>query len=252
MGNLTFRLEGIVKSKDDMEDFEGPLALILLLLSKNKIEIRDIQISLILDQYIEYLKEMESMDLEIASEFVVMASHLVYIKTKTLLSGDEEVSELEMLISSLEELKSRESFIKIKEAADKLHVLEARGINYISKPPEYLRPNNEYKYSHEKQELADVLMDIFRKNEGIPTNTAAFVIPSKITYPVGDKSREIIERLKNAGSIGLWEMFMESRSRSELVATFVAVLELCGKGAAYIVETGDSITLSLGDAYGNT
>ena len=108
MNNLTFKLEGVVKSKNEMEDFEGPLNLILLLLSKNKIEIRDIQISLILDQYIAYLEEMKSMDLEIASEFVAMASHLVYIKTKTLLAeDDQEVSELDELISSLESLKNK-------------------------------------------------------------------------------------------------------------------------------------------------
>ena len=84
-----------------MEDFEGPLNLILMLLSKNKIEIRDIKISDILDQYLDYLAQMESMDLEIASEFIQMASHLLYIKTKTLLSTEDEVSELEMLIASL-------------------------------------------------------------------------------------------------------------------------------------------------------
>ena len=75
MENPTFHLEGIVKDKNELQDFSGPLSLILMLLSKNKIEIRDIKISEILDQYLEYLAEMERMDLEIASEFVQMASH---------------------------------------------------------------------------------------------------------------------------------------------------------------------------------
>ena len=78
----TYHLEGIIKSKEEMEDFEGPLTLILMLLSKNKIEIRDIQISEILEQYLAYLDEMKAMDLEIASEFVQMASHLLYIKNE--------------------------------------------------------------------------------------------------------------------------------------------------------------------------
>ena len=77
MENPTFYLEGIVKDKNELQDFNGPLSLILMLLSKNKIEIRDIKISEILDQYLEYLAEMERMDLEIASEFVQMASHLL-------------------------------------------------------------------------------------------------------------------------------------------------------------------------------
>ena len=77
-----YHLGNIVKSRGETENFEGPLSLILFLLSKNKIEIRDISISLILDQYLEQLQQMERMDLEIASEFVEMASHLLYIKSR--------------------------------------------------------------------------------------------------------------------------------------------------------------------------
>lgn len=85
-GDPTYFLEGIIHDKSEMADFEGPLSLILLLLSKNKIEIRDIKISDILDQYLEYLNAMEKLDLEIASEFVQMASYLLYIKTRMLLT----------------------------------------------------------------------------------------------------------------------------------------------------------------------
>ena len=98
MENPSFFLEGVVHEKNTLQDFEGPLSLILMLLQKNKIEIRDVNISQILDQYLDYLERMQEMDLEIASEFVQMASHLLYIKTKTLLASDEEeVSELELL-----------------------------------------------------------------------------------------------------------------------------------------------------------
>ena len=97
MDNPTFHLESIVKDKNELQDFDGPLSLILMLLSKNKIEIRDIKIAEILDQYLEYLERMERMDLEITSEFVQMASHLLYIKTKTLLAGEEELSDPSLL-----------------------------------------------------------------------------------------------------------------------------------------------------------
>ena len=100
MENPSFRLEGIVREKDSMQDFEGPLSLILMLLQKNKIEIRDLSVSDILDQYLEYLDRMQSLDLEIASEFVQMAAHLLYLKTRTLLTTEEEVSELELLMQS--------------------------------------------------------------------------------------------------------------------------------------------------------
>ena len=73
-----------------MEDFVGPLDLILHLLSKNKMEIKDIQISLILDQYLAWMAARKEMDLEVASEFVTMAAHLMYIKTRMLLSLEDE------------------------------------------------------------------------------------------------------------------------------------------------------------------
>ena len=77
MDNPNFHLESIVREKDELQDFSGPLSLILMLLSKNKIEIRDLKIADILEQYLDYLARMQSMDLEIASEFVQMASHLL-------------------------------------------------------------------------------------------------------------------------------------------------------------------------------
>ena len=88
---------------EGIEDFAGHLDLILYLLAKNKIEIADIPISLILDQYLEYLERRQRMDLEVASEFITMAAQLMFIKTRMLLSiEDEEAqSEMDLLINSL-------------------------------------------------------------------------------------------------------------------------------------------------------
>ena len=83
MSAPTFRLAGVVRAaREEKEDFEGPLDIILHLISKNKIEIRDIKIAELLEQYLDYLARMQRMDLEIASEFIAMASHLVYIKSR--------------------------------------------------------------------------------------------------------------------------------------------------------------------------
>ena len=118
----TYFLEGVIHDKSEMADFEGPLSLILLLLSKNKIEIRDIKISEILDQYLEYLNAMEKLDLEIASEFVQMASYLLYIKTRMLLTiEDEEAqSEMDALIQSLQERQRGVCYQKIRRLTEKL------------------------------------------------------------------------------------------------------------------------------------
>ena len=118
MQNPVFKLEKVVRSKseEEMQDFEGPLDLILYLLGKNKMEIQDISISLICDQYMAWLARRQEMDLEVASEFVTMASQLVYIKTRMLLSiEDEEAqSEMDALIASLEERKRNENYAKVK------------------------------------------------------------------------------------------------------------------------------------------
>ena len=121
MENPVFKLEKVVRSRseEEMQDFEGPLDLILFLLSKNKMEIQDISISLICDQYIAWLEQRQKMDLEVASEFVTMASHLVYIKTRMLLSiEDEEAqSEMDALIQSLEERRRSEKYVCVKMLA---------------------------------------------------------------------------------------------------------------------------------------
>ena len=124
MDNPIFKLEKVVQTRaaESMEDFEGPLDLILFLLSKNKIEIQDIPIALILDQYLEYLEKRQQMDLEVASEFVTMASHLMYIKTRMLLSiEDEEAqSEMDALIQSLQDRQRGECYQKIRKLTEKL------------------------------------------------------------------------------------------------------------------------------------
>ena len=120
MENPVYKLEKVVRSRsEEMQDFEGPLDLILYLLGKNKMEIQDISISLICDQYMAWLARRQEMDLEVASEFVTMASQLVYIKTRMLLSiEDEEAqSEMDALIASLEERKRNENYAKVKSMA---------------------------------------------------------------------------------------------------------------------------------------
>ena len=132
MENPSFRLEGIVREKDSMQDFEGPLSLILMLLQKNKIEIRDLSVSDILDQYLEYLDRMQSLDLEIASEFVQMAAHLLYLKTRTLLTTEEEVSELELLMQSLEQLQARDRFTAMTVVLPQLKAASEKGFLYMT------------------------------------------------------------------------------------------------------------------------
>ena len=115
-----YRLEGIVRTRtEEMEDFDGPLDVIFLLLSKNKIEIQDVSITAILEQYLTYLEEMKRLDMEIASEFITMASHLMLIKTKMLLSAAEQAeaeSELDVIRQSLIERQRKDAIEQIRTA----------------------------------------------------------------------------------------------------------------------------------------
>ena len=236
MDNPNFFLEGIVREKDEMQNFEGPLSLILQLLSKNKIEIRDISISDILDQYLEYLDQMQSMDLEIASEFVQMAAHLLYIKTRTLLAGDEEVSELEVLMSSLEQLKARDVFASVQQVIPELKKASEIGLLYYAKQPEPLRQEKrEYEYRHEPVDLLAALHRVFSRGVKMPEeeDTISRAIPRRIVYSIRDKSRQILNVLRG-GESTLRTLYEQCRSRSEVVATFVSILELCSMGSIHI------------------
>ena len=246
----TYHLEGVIRSKEEMEDFEGPLNLILMLMSKNKIEIRDISISEILEQYLAYLANMEAMDLEIASEFVQMAAHLLYIKTKMLLSSQEDVSELELLLTSLEQLKARDAYSGVKEITPLLDQASRRGFMLHTRPPEPLPGVGEYSYSHESHELLRALANVFMRSRlGPETEEDAApqrrrIVPRRIVYNVRDKSREILERFRNAGRLRLDRLYADSRSRSELVAVFISVLELCSMGEIALSLEGEEIVLS--------
>lgn len=239
MENPTFKMEGVIKSRDEMSDFEGPLTVLLYLLSKNKVEIQDIRISEILDQYLRYLDNIKSMDLDIASEFVQMASHLVYIKTKTLLSEEEEIPELEMLKMSMEELKNRDIYKQIKGIGDTLREMSLIGYGYIDKPQEYIAGKSQYRYSHHVSDLLIALNSVLEMDAAIDLQDGKeFIIPPRIVYSVSEKADEILEKLRISGDIGISSLFAQSRTRSEIVATIVAILELCKMGSI-ICSDGD-------------
>ena len=140
MNEPSYHLEGIVRTRsEEMEDFNGPLDVILLLLSKNKIAIEDVSIAAILEQYLAYLDEMKRLDMEIASEFITMASHLMVIKTKMLLSASEQAeaeSEMELLRQSLVERQRKEALEQIRQAVQFLEARNEVGRGMFTKEPE--------------------------------------------------------------------------------------------------------------------
>ena len=242
MAEPQYRLEGIVHTRNDgLEDFEGPLDVIFLLLSKNKIEIQDVSITAILEQYLAYLDEMKRLDMEIASEFISMASHLMLIKTKMLLSAAEQAeaeSELDLLRQSLIERQRKDAIEQIHLAVSVLEPRNEIGRCLFVKDPEPIRKDREYQYEHSAQDLIRAMEQIAeRNNKQLPPPTNNFRgIVGKEPYPVGRKATEILRRLVLRGVERLKNLFKGNKSRSEIVATFLAVLEMCKTGSVRLED----------------
>ena len=233
MAEPRYRLEGIVRTRsEEMEDFEGPLDVIFLLLSKNKIEIQDVSITAILEQYLAYLDEMKRLDMEIASEFISMASHLMLIKTKMLLSAAEQQEaeeELDVLRQSLIERQRKEAMEGIRQAITILEPRNEIGRCMFVKEPEPLRKDKTYRYKHDPIDLLKALDTIAERSaRQLPPPTVNFLgIVGKEPYPVTRKAGEVMRQLLLRGMERLKNLFRGNRSRSEIVATFLAILELC-------------------------
>ena len=218
MDGPIYHLERVVKVKtEDLEDFVGPLDLILHLLNKNKMEIKDIQISLILDQYLQWMSQRKELDLEVASEFVTMASHLVYIKTRMLLSihDEEALSEMEQLIATLEAHQRNENYLKIREVVPQLDRRYSVGRDCLTKAPEAVRPDRTYRYVHPKEDLQRAMQAVLsRTDHKLPPPMSAFQgIVGREPYPVAEKAAELIQRLLHLGVARFRALFRGSRSQ---------------------------------------
>ncbi len=244
MDDLTFRLPGLKSAKGELTDFEGPLSLILQLLSRNRVEIQDIRIGDILDQYLEWLAGMERMDLEVTGEFITMASYLLYIKARTLLEGTRDVEELDELISSLEAQQRKETLERMKQAAFWLSGRSGLGDGLFLRAPEPISGPPEYTYAHRARELIRALREIMSRERAEGEAPRTVPMPAPLTYSIRDKSDEILLRLRDRGKFPLQELFSASRSRSELTAAFLAVLELYRAEQIGLADTENGIELT--------
>lgn len=237
-----YHLEGIVHTRNEaLEDFEGPLDVIFLLLSKNKIEIQDVSITAILEQYLAYLDEMKRLDMEIASEFIIMASHLMLIKTKMLLStaeAEEAQNELDILRQSLLERQRADAMDQIRMAIAILEPMNDIGRHIFTKEPEPLRKDTTYRYRHVPEDLLRVLDEMAERNQRrLPPPTVNFRgIVGKEPYPVSKKAFDVVRTLVLRGIERLKNLFRGNKSRSEVVATFLAILELCKNNAVALED----------------
>lgn len=249
MDEPSYHLTGVMHGSDTLsEDFDGPLDVILLLLSKNKIEIQDVSITSILEQYLAYLDEMKRLDMEIASEFIAMASHLMLIKTKMLLSEaerEEALSEMELLIRSLEERQRADAYEQIRKAIAVLEPRSEIGACLFTKQPEPYRTDNTYRYRHDRADLSRAFAAMAERSERkLPPPVSNFAgIVGVEPYSVAKKAAQVLKRLLMRGAAKFRSLFRGNRSRSEIVATFLAVLELCRVRSIALEQDDDDMTV---------
>ena len=226
-----------------LEVFDGPLDLLLHLLSKNKVEIKDIPIAVILEQYLEYIRQMQEFDLEVASEFITMAAQLMYIKSKMLLPVYEEENQDDPRASLVEALLE---YQRIKEAGSALSLRAQIGRDIFVKGQEQLeREKTPFIGSYSYEVLTRALEDILqRAQRKLPPPVTAFQgIVGRETVPVDDKISDIVQMFVKSPRLSFEKLVLSAKSRSEIVAIFLAVLELSKVRKVMIEETeeGDCI-----------
>ncbi|MCL2003313.1 MAG: segregation/condensation protein A [Oscillospiraceae bacterium] len=238
---LTFRLEKVVQAPQEvMEDFEGPLDLILFLMGRNKIAIEDLQITLLCGQFSAWIEARRTLDMDVASEFIAMASHLVYLKSKSLLTAGEADEEIDLLKKALEERLALEERQKMEFIRDFLSDRSELYRQILTKPPEPAERPVEYIHSHEADVLIEALERMFERSERKrPPPTTVFTgIVGREPYPVRAMIEAIRARLEDTGKLPLEMLFEGAWNRSAVVASFLAVLEMCRNREIDLCEEG--------------
>lgn len=226
-----------------LDTFEGPLDLLLFLINKNKVDIRDIPITEILRQYLDYMPVIREQNLDNVTEFTVMAAALIYIKSRMMLPKPEEEEEdpRKALADALAEYK------KFKEAAAWLAMRLPEGQLLITKPPEALERPKTPDYHHKPGDLLDALKVIFLRDERKkpPSREAFSGIVHREIISVEEKSEYIVSILKKIGEVDVTALFYGERDKRHAVAAFLAVLDLIRDGVAALSDGTDGQTLKL-------
>lgn len=216
------------------EEFEGPLDLMLHLIAKHKLDIYNIQISALLEQYVAYIRQMPKTDLETASEFLEMASRLVHIKTVSLLPKHE--SEASQLRAELQGQLLEYHVCKL--AAQRLGEQNNGNVTFVH-PGELIPADRTYTLTHKPQTLLRAYLDAAgKKMRRMPPSAKAFTgIVARRVVSVSSRIIHLMRRLYKGGKTSYDSLFETSGDRSELVATFLALLDLVFAGRV-VIEGG--------------
>ncbi|MBF0560140.1 MAG: segregation/condensation protein A [Nitrospirae bacterium] len=221
--------------------FEGPLDLLLHLIRHDKIDIYDIPIARITGQYLEYLEIMKELNLEIASEFLVMAATLIYIKSRMLLPPDETIEAEEQEDPRAGLVQKLLEYQAFKEASDVLRERESVWTDAFSREPikieELAAEPEPYLFEVNIFDLMNALQKILKK-----TSPEAMSI-SRETLTVKDKIAFILEKMEGEHTKRFDSLFSEDNSRVQIIVTFLALLEILRLGLARAYQDEEFGTL---------
>ena len=212
--------------KVKLEVFEGPLDLLLYLIKKEEVDIYDIPISKITDQYLEYLELMQLLDLNIAGEFLVMAATLMHIKSKLLLPPDEtEGEDKEEQDPRAELVRRLIEYKKFKEAAAELQHMESHQKHFFARVgiavPEDTSP---VKDEYFEASLFDLITAFTKVLKDIPKETFHNIVKDEFT--VSEKIHDILHLFVDAQKMFFTDLFKKAKNKIELITIFLALLEL--------------------------
>jgi segregation and condensation protein A len=227
MDTLTYKLE----------QFEGPLDLLLSLIQKNKVSITDIPIALICDQYVEYITRAQELDMELASEFIVMASELMLIKSRMLLPKTEE--EADDPRATLTDALLR--YQQAKEAAQKLSPMYAYYSGRMVKDTDEISIDKTFVADQDVTALCSAVRRIVAYNNALEHAATTTFKPmiSKPIIPVEIKIVSIIRRIEKQGVASLFELVDSEATLPDMIASFLGVLELIKVRKLLIADSVD-------------
>ncbi len=214
---------GTMNYKVKLEIFEGPLDLLLYLIKKEELNIYDIPVARITDQYLQYLELMRLLDLDIAGEFLVMAATLMQIKSRMLLPPDGTTPEEEEEDPREELIRKLLEYRWFKEAASCLEDLESKRRQRFTRSPAAPAEGGEEERFFEAS-LFDLITAFSKVLKEAPREIFQEIIRDEFT--VEEKIRELLERLQAGNRIRFTELFQAAKNKAEIIALFLALLEV--------------------------
>lgn len=224
-----------------LQVFEGPLDLLLHLIKKNEVDIYDIPIAHITEQYLEYLEFLQIVNLELVGDYLALAAELGYIKSRMLLPKIEDEEEEEE--DPREELVRRLlEYERYKDAAEDLKSMDILGREIFLRGGDqkaiFGEPEEETEYVRtDIWSLIDAFRDLYNKKE---LSYKEDILYTAETLSVEERSETLIEFLRSRKEVHFTELFSDDKTKPELVVTFLSVLELCKNGLIGIVQNDDS------------